>query len=111
MLILYRRVAFWTAVLALHKLGAVAIPSPAMLTEKDIEYRLKMADVRGVIADESVLRLVDAARTASPECRVAVSIGTPLYFIMPQYTAVGDSTRSTMSRCCGRFFANQLLNL
>ena len=75
MLILYRRVAFWTIVLALHKIGAVAIPSPAMLTTKDIEYRMKMADVRGIIADASVTHLVDPARGLCPGCRMAVCIG------------------------------------
>ncbi|OQA29215.1 MAG: Acetyl-coenzyme A synthetase [Verrucomicrobia bacterium ADurb.Bin345] len=105
MLILYRRVAFWTAVLALHKLGAVAIPSPAMLTEKDIEYRLKMADVRGVIADESVLRLVDAARAASPECRVAVSIGTsakqPGWVDFEQVCREGDAGAARLEKTSG----------
>ena len=75
MLILYRRVEFWTTVLALHKLGAVAIPSPAMLTVKDIEYRLKAADVRSVIADHSVTGLVEEAREAFPACRLVVELG------------------------------------
>ncbi len=39
MLILKRRYEFWLSILALHKLGAVAIPATHMLTKKDIVYR------------------------------------------------------------------------
>ena len=35
MVILYRRVEFWTTMLALHKIGAVAVPSPFLLTAPD----------------------------------------------------------------------------
>ena len=75
MLILYRRVEFWIAVLALHKIGAVAIPSPAMLTVKDIEYRLTAAHVTAVIAEDSVADPVDAARAACPALRLTVQVG------------------------------------
>ena len=39
MLILKRRWQFWFSILALHKLGAVAIPATHLLTAKDIVYR------------------------------------------------------------------------
>ena len=49
MLVLKRHYEYWFAVLALHKLGAVAIPATHMLTEKDFAYRIKAAGVKGVI--------------------------------------------------------------
>lgn len=49
MLVLKRHYEYWFAVLALHKLGAVAIPATHMLTEKDFAYRIKAAEVKGVI--------------------------------------------------------------
>lgn len=49
MLILKRHYQFWTAILALHKLGATAIPATHLLTEKDILYRFQLAQVRGII--------------------------------------------------------------
>lgn len=75
LVILYRRVEFWTTVLALHKLGAVAIPSPAMLTVRDIEFRLRSADVRAIIADHTVSGRAEEARAEVPACRLGVEVG------------------------------------
>ena len=105
MLILYRRVEFWTTVLALHKLGAVAIPSPAMLTVKDIEYRLNAADVRGVIADHSVTGLVEEAREAFPSCRIVVELGgDPTrrgWLRYEDVCAAGDALATPLQRVAG----------
>ena len=60
MLILKRRVEWWYAMVALHKIGAVAIPATHMLTEKDIMYRCHMAGISGIIScgDPEVLQHV-----------------------------------------------------
>ncbi len=34
MLVLYRRMEYWTVMLALHRIGALPIPSPSLLTKK-----------------------------------------------------------------------------
>jgi acetyl-CoA synthetase len=49
MLILKRRWEYWPVLLALHKLGVVAIPATHMLTTKDIVYRCNAADIVGII--------------------------------------------------------------
>lgn len=79
MLLLYRRVEFWVAMLALHKIGAVAIPSPFLLTEKDLEYRINFADIRGVIAEDSLCPNVNLARKKCPNLKmfIEVSDSTP----------------------------------
>ncbi len=41
MLILKRHYQFWFAILALHKIGAVAIPATNQLLVKDLVYRLR----------------------------------------------------------------------
>ncbi|MDR0569042.1 MAG: AMP-binding protein [Spirochaetaceae bacterium] len=63
MLILKRRWEFWPILLALHKIGAAAIPATHLLTQKDILYRCEAADIAGIIAvdDPQVLARVDAA--------------------------------------------------
>ncbi|MDR1250871.1 MAG: AMP-binding protein, partial [Treponema sp.] len=63
MLILKRRHEYWPVLLALHKLGAVAIPATHLLTAKDIAYRCEAADVAGIICvdDERVMAQVDEA--------------------------------------------------
>ena len=45
MLILKRHYEWWISMLALHKLGAVAIPATHMLTTNDIVYRNNRAGV------------------------------------------------------------------
>ena len=63
MLILKRRAEFWFAILALHKIGAVAIPATHLLTTKDIVYRNNAADVKMIVAvdDRRVMEHVDEA--------------------------------------------------
>lgn len=75
MLILHRRVEFWVSMLALHKLGAVAVPSPALLTARDIVYRVNFARIRAAIVDHG---LVSAVRQAQPDCpglRILLQVG------------------------------------
>ncbi len=49
LMILRRRWEFWPILLALHRIGAVAIPATNQLLAKDIEYRLNAAKVNMVI--------------------------------------------------------------
>ena len=49
MLILKRRYEYWPVLLALHKLGAIAIPATHLLSTKDIVYRCNAADIKGII--------------------------------------------------------------
>ena len=77
MLILKRRVEWWYAMVALHKIGAVAIPATHMLTDKDIMYRCHMAGISCVIScgDPIVLGHVQKARRFCPMLRHCISIG------------------------------------
>ncbi len=49
MLLLKRRVEFWISILAIHKLGAVAVPTSHMVSAEDIHERVKIAGCRIVI--------------------------------------------------------------
>ena len=82
MLILKRRVEWWVCMVALHKIGAVAIPATHLLTDKDIIYRCHAAHIRAVVTvgDQVVLRNVIRARTYCPSLRHCISIGP----IVPQ---------------------------
>jgi len=68
MMILKRRWEFWVTLVALHKIGAIAIPATHLLTVKDLVYRNNSADVKMIIAcdDERVLEAVDEAQKDSP---------------------------------------------
>lgn len=77
MLILKRRYEWWLAMLALHKIGAVAIPATHMLTKHDIVYRNNKAGVKAIICvgDDYVLSQVEMSKTESPTVETLVSIG------------------------------------
>ena len=68
MLVLKRHYQFWTAIVALHKIGAVVIPATNLLTKKDYEYRFDAARVSTVIctAEDGVTEQVDLAVPNSP---------------------------------------------
>ena len=68
MLIEKRRLEWWVSMLALCKLGAVAIPATHMLTKKDIVYRNTRASVKCIICvgEPYVLSQVSAAMPDSP---------------------------------------------
>ena len=76
MLVLKRHYQFWFSMLALHKLGAVAIPAPNQLLEKDFEYRFKAANIKAILctADGGVADAVDAAaaKAGTPETKIIV---------------------------------------
>ncbi len=77
MLILKRHYEFWIATMALHKIGAVAIPATHMLTSKDIVYRNNKAGIKGIlcVGEDYVLTQVAKAMPQSPSVKVLVSIG------------------------------------
>ncbi len=77
MLILKRRYEFWFSIIALHKLGAVAIPATHLLTKKDIVYRCNAAGIKMIVAaGEGVItqHIFDAVAD-SPTLKTLVSVG------------------------------------
>lgn len=77
MLILKRHRQFWFSILALHKLGAVAIPATHLLTEKDIIYRCNAAKIKAIVAvgDPIVISHIDRALPKSPTVENVISTG------------------------------------
>ena len=63
MLVLKRHYQFWFSMLALHKIGAVAIPATNLLVEHDFDYRFKAAGVSAIVctSDGDVSHQVDLA--------------------------------------------------
>lgn len=77
MLMLKRRYQFWFAIIALHKLGATAIPATHLLTAKDITYRCDKAGIKAIVAAGEPV-IVEHIQEALPQCptvRALVSTG------------------------------------
>jgi len=78
MLILKRRYEFWISILALHKLGAIAIPATHLLTKKDLIYRNNAADIKAIITtDESIIHEhITESLPESPTVAHLIACGT-----------------------------------
>ena len=76
MLILKRRCEFWFSMLALHKLGAVAIPATHMLTSHDIQYRVERAGIKCIVSvgEDYVMEQIKDSMQHTP-VPILVSIG------------------------------------
>lgn len=77
MIILRRRYEFWFFLLALHKIGAIAIPATTMLLAKDVEYRNKAANVKMIVTvdEENLQEEVEKSLENSPSVESLVTIG------------------------------------
>ena len=77
MLVLKRHYQYWYAMMALHKLGAVAIPATNQLLEKDFTYRFGAANVKAILctADGEVSDAVDAAAAKCPCVEHKILVG------------------------------------
>jgi acetyl-CoA synthetase len=74
MLILFRRAEYWETMLALHKIGALPIPSPSLLTPKDITQRANYAGIKAVICEDSIAERVEAAKADCPSFSLLVQV-------------------------------------
>ena len=76
MLMLKRHHEYWTTILALHKLGAVAVPATHMLTVKDIVYRVQAASIKAVVCtnEGEVPAFVKAAQKECPTLAILCTV-------------------------------------
>jgi acetyl-CoA synthetase len=79
MLILRQRWEYWPAAVGLHKLGAVLIPGSLLLTEKDIVYRAKAANIQYIVCvdDAFAVASVEAAMLHTDVIQGRAIVGGP----------------------------------
>ncbi|MBE7061150.1 MAG: cupin domain-containing protein [Clostridiales bacterium] len=77
MLVLKRHYQFWFCMVALHKLGAVAIPATNQLKEHDFEYRYNSAGVKAIVctADGDTYQFAESAAKKCPQVETLVMVG------------------------------------
>jgi len=77
MLVLKRRYEFWFAMLALHKIGAIAIPATYQLQEHDFAYRFDSAGVSMIVcvADGDAAHQAELAAANCPSVREKLIVG------------------------------------
>ena len=77
MLVLKRHYQFWFCMVALHKIGAVAIPATNQLKEHDFEYRYNSAGVKAIVctADGDTYQFAESAAKKCPQVEKLVMVG------------------------------------
>ena len=124
MIILKRRYEWWLTMLALHKLGAIAIPATHMLTKHDIVYRNNRASVRAIVCvgEDYVLTQVSEAMSGSPTVHTLISVGPEVpdgfhdwhkewknapAFVRPNHVNVADTGwgKAVWGKFYGQWFA------
>ncbi len=77
MLVLKRHYQFWFAILALHKLGAIAIPATNQLQEHDFTYRFDAGEVSAIVCTASgdTANQVDIAAEKCPSLKTKIIVG------------------------------------
>lgn len=75
MLVLKRHYEFWFSMLALHKIGAVAIPATNLLKEHDFEYRFNAASIKAIVCtgDGDTADEVDKAEAKCPSLEIKIT--------------------------------------
>ena len=76
MLVLKRHYQFWFSMVALHKLGAIAIPATNQLKEHDFEYRFNAAGVSALIctADGDTAEIAERAAAKCPSVKTLIMV-------------------------------------
>ena len=67
---------WWFMTVALIKMGAIYIPAPTMLTQKDIAYRVNSAEVKMIITSEENAEKVEAITDQCPSLAVKMITDT-----------------------------------
>ena len=77
MLVLKRHYQFWFAMIALHKIGAIAIPATYQLREHDFIYRFNAAGVSAIVctSDGDCAEIVDKVQGECPTLNLKVLVG------------------------------------
>lgn len=77
MLVLKRHYQFWIAILALHKIGAVAIPASNLLQEHDYAYRYEAAEVDAILcsADGDIAHQAELGAKNAPCLKEKIIVG------------------------------------
>lgn len=79
MLMLRRRYEFWWFMVALHRIGAIAVPATEQLLSKDIEYRNNAADIKMIVAadNDATNKEIEDSLKNSPTIKALVNVCSP----------------------------------
>ena len=109
MLILKRRYQYWFAIVALHKIGAIAIPATHLLTAKDLAYRNNAASIKMIVSvyDDEVINHIEESIEKSPSLKFKALVGGSkdgwFDFNKEVEKQSAEFKRTCWKRCNGKF--------
>lgn len=99
LMFLRRRWEYWVLMMAMHKLGAIPIPSTNQLKAEDIKYRIDTADVHTIIAYDDG-HIMDEIRAAMGDANIDlisnVDVATALDNMPMEFDRVPNENTDTM---------------
>ncbi|MBQ2686546.1 MAG: AMP-binding protein, partial [Clostridia bacterium] len=105
LLVMKRHWEFWPVFVALHKIGAVAIPATNQLLKKDFEYRINMAGVSAIVctATGNTYKELEAALPACPGLKTKLSVSGDIEGWIPidNFLYCSDTFERTDASPCG----------
>ena len=106
MIVLKRHYQFWFSILALHKIGAIAIPATHQLLSHDFEYRFEKAGVKGILCttDDDTAHQVELAEETVGALDVKIMVGGKRegwHSFEDEYTMFRSSFPRTDDTPCG----------
>ena len=87
-------VEWWEAMIALIKAGIIAIPGTTLLTETDIAYRVKAAEIDAVITDSSGAEKVDHVASGLADLQFKILVGNETRKDWHPYEAIVEAASS-----------------
>ncbi|MDD6735262.1 MAG: AMP-binding protein [Clostridiales bacterium] len=106
MLVLKRHYQFWFSILALHKIGAIAIPATNQLQEHDYTYRFNAAGVKAIVctADGDAAHQADLAAKDAETLETKILVGGKRdgwHDFNNEYQLFSDKLERTADTPCG----------
>ena len=108
MLVLKRHFPFWFAMVALHKLGAIAIPATNQLKDHDFEYRFNAAEVSAILCtgDGDTAEIASRAAEKCPQVKTKILVSEDRTLegwrdFYSEYTRFSGKFERTEDSSCG----------
>lgn len=106
MLVLKRHYQFWVSILALHKIGAIAIPATSQLQTADLEYRFKFGGISAIVStcEDNIPAESDEASANGEGPSIKVSVGGKIdgwHCFDEEYTSFDDKFERSADSPCG----------
>jgi acetyl-CoA synthetase len=105
LIFLRRRWEYWILMMALHKIGAIPIPSTNQLKAHDIKYRISMANVKHIVAFDDGYVMNEIRESVSGK-NIQIIMNTDIAAAIDSYPNTMDRVRTENSDTMVLYFTS-----